>query len=75
MVSLAGIEPNIILVTTMMSAARKAGRWQHALALFEQCSELGLQPDVAAFNAAITACASAGAWERAWAIFSGVLSL
>ena len=59
-------------MTTMMSAARKAGRWQHALQLFEQCGELGLQPDVAAFNAAITACASAGAWERAWAIFSGV---
>ena len=55
----------------MMSAARKAGRWQQALQLFEQCGELGLQPDVAAFNAAITACASAGAWERAWAIFSG----
>ena len=69
----AGVEPNIILVTTMMSAARKAGRWQHALLLFEQCGELGLQPDVAAFNAAITACASAGAWERAWAIFSGAL--
>ena len=57
----------------MMSAARKAGKWQLALQLFEQCDELGLQPDVTCCNAAMTACASAGAWERAWAIFSGAL--
>ena len=49
---LAGIAPNVILVTTMMSAARKAGKSQLALQLFEQCDELGLQRDVACYNAA-----------------------
>ena len=65
----AGVAPNVLTYTTLMSACTRAGQWEKALQAFAKMEGAGLQPDVLAYNSAISACAAAGGWEKAWALF------
>jgi pentatricopeptide repeat protein len=61
----AGVAPNVLTYTTLMSACSRHGQWERALQAFHHMEAAGLQPDVLAYNSAITAYARAGAWEKA----------
>jgi pentatricopeptide repeat protein len=71
----AGVAPNVLTYTTLMSACSRHGQWERALQAFHHMEAAGLQPDVLAYNSAITAYARAGAWEKAWALFGSERNL
>jgi pentatricopeptide repeat protein len=71
----AGIKPNMVTYTTMMSVSSKAGLWQNAISIFQEMEAAGMRPDVMAHNSVISACARGAAWEKAWSVFIGGLPL
>ena len=48
-------QPNIIVLSSVITACGKASRWEKALDLLEEMPQRGLQPDVIMYNALIKA--------------------
>ncbi len=68
----AGVPPNVVTYTTLVSLCARAGQWQEAMRIFRRMEAAGVRGDAMAYNSAITACAKGGAWQTAWAVFSGM---
>lgn len=72
MIAVAGVKPNVITYTTLISCCQRAGRWRQAMAAFRDMEEAGVQPDVKAYNSVMSACAKGGRWENAWEVLAGM---
>ena len=66
----AGIKPNVITFTTLISCCQRAGRWKRAMQFFTEMEEAGVRPDLKAYNSIISACSRGARWEDAWDICS-----
>ena len=55
----------------VISACAAGGRWQKAVALFDEMLSWGIKPDVVSCTALITALGTDGQWERAEKVGGG----
>ena len=62
--------PDEISFNAAISAAEKAGQWEHALQLLANMSAEAVNPSTISYNAAISACAKPGEWEVALALLA-----
>ena len=63
----AGVQPNVITYSAVISAFEKGGQWQQALSLFDHMTQEDVQPDVICFNAALSSLEKGSQWQQAWA--------
>ena len=66
----AGISPNVVTYTTLISCCQRGGQWARGMGLFRELEQLGVEMDMKLVNAMISACAKGAKWEDAWAITS-----
>ena len=62
------LTPDEISFNSAISAAEKAGQWEHAIQLLLKMSAEATAPSTISYNAAISACAKPGEWEAALAL-------
>lgn len=46
----AGLQPNTIMFSSLISACEKGGQWETALSLFDQMKVMGVKPDTITFR-------------------------
>lgn len=68
----AGVKPNVITYTTLISCCQRAGKWKRAMQYFTEMEEAGVRPDLKACNSLISACSRGARWEEAWDICSSM---
>jgi pentatricopeptide repeat domain-containing protein 1 len=61
----AGVRPNTITYSSLISACAKGGQWRAARDAFDTMRTQCVAPDTITYNALITAYASSGLWEEA----------
>lgn len=60
-----GVQPNHVVLSSVMEACTKAGQHGEALRVMNRMEEFGVTPDVAMINTAVKSCAMAGAMDEA----------
>ena len=68
-----GIKPNVISYGAAISACCAKGRWERAIELLREMSDVGVPPNTITFSAAISACEKAGRWEKALQLLDEVI--
>ncbi len=68
------LAPTVHAYTAAMRAAAEGGRWEAALAVWDDMVAAGCKPTGHAYSAAISACAAGGRWRRAVALFDEMLA-
>lgn len=66
--------PSVHAFTAAMRAAAEGGRWEAALAIWDDMQKAGCKPTGHAFAAVISACAAGGQWQRAVSLFDEMLA-
>lgn len=64
-----GLEIDIQIANSMISACAKGRRWEDAWAITSSMRNVGVLPDTRTYNALISACQRAGQAERALEVF------
>jgi pentatricopeptide repeat protein len=67
------LAPTVHAYTAAMRAAAEGGRWEAALAVWDEMRKAGCKPTGHAYSAVISACAAGGEWQRAVALFDEML--
>ncbi|KAL4443011.1 hypothetical protein ABPG77_008502 [Micractinium sp. CCAP 211/92] len=66
--------PSVHAFTAAMRAASEGGRWEAALAIWDDMQKAGCKPTGHAYAAVISACAAGGQWQRAVSLFDEMLA-
>lgn len=61
----AGVRPNTITYSALISAFEKGSQYERAVQTFEEMRAAGVPADTIVYNALISACEKRGQWERA----------
>ncbi len=69
----AGIKPNVITYTAVISACKKGGKAEEALEIFNKMLDAAITPNVITYSAVISACEKGGKAEEALEIFNKML--
>jgi pentatricopeptide repeat protein len=68
-----GVKPNVIVISSMISAMGKGGQWKRAEDIFKGMLTRQLEPNVITYNALITAMGRGDQWKRADELFQDML--
>ncbi|KAK3249083.1 hypothetical protein CYMTET_41480 [Cymbomonas tetramitiformis] len=60
----AGVEPNVITYSSLISACEKGGQWEKALEVFAGMKKAGVEPNVITYSSLISACEKGEQWEK-----------
>lgn len=58
----AGLAPNAIIYSTVISACERSDQWQRAVGLLRTMREDGILPVTITYNTVISACGKSGQW-------------
>lgn len=68
------MSPTVHAYTAAMRAAADGGRWEEALAIWDDMQAAGCKPTGHAYSAVISACATGGEWQKAVSLFDEMLA-
>lgn len=58
----AGLAPNSIIYSTVISACERSDQWQRAVRLLRAMRQDGILPVTVTYNSVISACGKGGQW-------------
>jgi pentatricopeptide repeat domain-containing protein 1 len=65
----AGVLPDTVTYSTLITACANGGQWQEAVRVFEDMRAARVLPNTITYNTLITACANGGQWQEAVRVF------